>query len=435
MKPKLLFAFNLLLGFMLLLSTYIYVSYAKSNESGEVHLQDEEWVTENAEQEVVLTIWSPKPILDYEIQSFQEANPNIRIQFTSLQGEPRLSERYLNALAEGTAPDIMLLPQAMLGSINSVDLIADLSQSHLPLDRYRKMMGEHLWDIHQSLDGEHTIALPFEAYPYVFYYRYDILEEKGYPADPDALAAYLREPKHLLQLVSDLQQDKQWLLQWENDLITLLNYGQFFFNRDIEYERDSDQYMQVIDTTLKLIDHAANISVWSTNGQEMLRNNELVAVYMQSFGENSIEEWAPDQAGKWRVTRLPLGIEAVDVNTSLSIAITEHSKHKAEAEKFLEHVMNTSTVFNWMETAPANEFLGGQDSGSLYLDILRGNRSSAVPTPLDSRLFEVWYSSVEQSRQSQYTTEDTLNAATQDVMDITSVAQEQLQLYIQRDLQ
>lgn len=435
MKSKTAMILNITLGLMLLLSAFVYANHDQYQVPSEPNSYVDEWTTKEDEQDVVLTIWSPKPFLDYEIQSFQEANPNIRIEFTSLHDEPRLSERYLNALAEGTAPDILLLTQTMLGSINSVDLIADLSESHLDLKQYRHMMGEYMWNIHQSLDGDRTIALPMEAYPYVFYYRYDIMEEIGYPSEPKELADYLRDPNHLLQLASDLKQSNRWALQWDNDLITVVNSGRFIFNRDIEYERSSEFYRQVIDTTLKFKDLAANVSIWNQIGQEMLRSGQLAMVIMPSYGEGNLVEWLPDQAGKWRATSLPLGIEAVDIHTSLSLAITEHSKHKSEAEQFVKYVMDTSTVFNWYTSSPASEFLGGQDSGKLYLDILKNNSSREVPTPLDGRLFDVWFTSVEQSRRSGYSIEDTLNAATQDVMDISSIEQEQLRLYLQRSSQ
>lgn len=438
MKSKLYFILNISLGLMLLLSAFIYAGNAQSNKTTERIPHAVKWETEEDkqdEQEVILTIWSPKSMLDYEIESFQEANPHIRVQFTSFQEEPRLAERYLNALAEGSAPDIMVLPQAMLGSFNSVDLIADLSQSHLDLTRYRESMGEYLWEIHQSLDGKRTIALPFEAFPFVLYYREDILKEKGYPVEPEQLAEFLREPDHLLKLAADLKQNNQWLFQWDSDLMTIVNNGQFLFDRDIEYQRESELYKHVIDTTLSFKDYAANISIWSPNGQEMLRNDQLVTVLMPSYGEELIADWAPNQAGKWRVTHLPLGMDAVDLHSSVSLAVSEHSKHKAEAEKFLEYVMNISTVFNWYESSPANSFLGEQNSGDLYLDVLRGNSSNAIPTPLDTRLFDVWYTSVEQSRRSQYSARDTLHAATLDIMDITSVAQEQLRQYLQRSPQ
>lgn len=437
MKFKIIFTLNILLILILLVSTFTYVNNnAQRNEAAEITVVSEnEWTAGESKQDVTLTIWSYKPSLENELESFQAAYPHIKVEFTNLQEEQRISERYLNALAEGTAPDILALTHAMLGSINSVDLIADLAQSNLDLEAYRETMGEYLWNIHQSLDGQRTIALPYEAHPFVLYYRHDILEKNGYPAEPEELGMFLEDPDNWLKLANDLRQKDQWIHQWQNDLLDVVVDGQFIFNRDIEYQRSSEFYQKLIDTTLKFKDLKADVSIWHMNGKEMLQNSQLVMVLLPSYGEFHMANWVPDQAGKWRATRLPLGIEAIANGSSLSLAVTAQSKNKASVEKLIEHLMNTSSVFNWNKSAPLNPFLGNQDSGDLYLELLREYSSNTMPTPLDANISDVWISSMRNSIHHNSSVDQALDDAFQDIMDITSISREQLQQFLQESPQ
>jgi|GEM_PF-1892484 len=434
MRSRWFTVLNMSLIVALLTMTFVYIGEShNANATDDPLVPDivDEWADDGSQEEIVLKIWSHKDFIGNEITHFLADNPHVRVEFTSFQNETRIVERYLNALADGTAPDILALSQAMLGSFNSVDLIADLQQSHLNLDQYRARMGEYLWDIHQSLDGESTIALPFEAYPYALFYREDILRANGYPHEPEELATYIKQPERWVKLVEDFHEKGMKVFQWETDLLNLINSGQFFFNRDIEYQRSSDHHRQVADVSLQVKDYAANMTIWNPNGQELLRNEQMIMVMLPAFGSSVLSGWLPEQAGKWRMTNLPLGIESIDLNSSLSFAITAQSQHKATAAKLLGYLMDTSTVINWFQTEPLNPFLGYQDSGDLSLEILKGHTPNTVPTPLDARLFDMWFASTDESLGYDIPAEQSIEAAEQDIMDATSVAQEQLQLYLQ----
>jgi len=54
--------------------------------------------------------------------------------------------------------------------------------------------------------------------------------------------------------------------------------------------------------------------------KEAVRNGELVMVLgIGSWGTSTIQSYAPDQAGKWRVTAPPLGLKVWYSDTKLAI--------------------------------------------------------------------------------------------------------------------
>ncbi|MCZ8521335.1 MULTISPECIES: ABC transporter substrate-binding protein [Paenibacillus] len=396
-------------------------------EGGKSDKAASEWTAaEDARGPVKLKIWMPDPMLETEIRDFQSSNPNIDIEVVSLAGSTRITERYREALASGSAPDLLVLTHGMLGSFNGIEELADLSDSPLPLAEYREQMGEYLWNIHRSLDSKRLIAVPFQTHPNVLFYRADLFERAGFPSEPDQLAAFLEEPDHVVNLVSSLSENGISTIQWNHDFITVLSTGNYMFSPSFEFQRMSAMYRNAASVSFRTKAYIANTSIWLPEGHAMLKEGRLAAVMMPDWGENQLAEWLPEQAGLWRVTRLPLGGSSIDLVSSNSIAVTAQSRNKAAAAKFLDYLRRYSGSLNWDNSTSPSPFLGGQLSKQLYLKLTLSQPVTTIPTPLDPKAFDRWRTSMEMAIDQNIPPEEMLESAKNDVLDVLAVPLEQL---------
>lgn len=422
---------------LLFVSVFIFVEQSQSTsvktQSADITSEIPSNINNADSSEVVLRIWTNTAMLDYETKQFEAKNPNVKIIMETIENELQIEEKYYNALAGGTAPDLIVMPHRMLGAFNSIDKLADLSAPPFNLsNEYREEIGEYLWDIHQSVDGKRMIAMPYDYYPIVLYYRADLIEEAGFPSEPKELATYLTETENWMSLAKAMNQKGIAISQWEHDMITALNDSQFIFNRDMDYQRSTDVYKKAIDVMVQSKNLSANVTIWSENGLEMLKNGKLAMVIMPIYGEDILNEWLPEQAGKWRVTGLPLGASGIDLNSSKSIAVTMQSKHKDIVAKLLQDIRDTSGSMNWLKGRAASPFLRYQDSGTLYLKLIREQPVSTIPTPLDEKAVSIWKSAVDTVMFKGITAEESLGIAHQQIMDVVDIPKRQILDYIGR---
>lgn len=378
-----------------------------------------------------LTIWAPHAnMLTWEMESFKAQRPNVSIDIVSWEGEHKLTERYLDALAADMAPDIMIFSHRMLGSLNSTDKLADLSQSTIPLQAFRSEMGEYLWSIHHSIEGKRMISIPFEVHPQVLYYRADLVKQAGFPEEPEELAELLEKPVNWTKLAEQLKKDKRWTLQWPQDLISTLNTGTFIFNRSLDYQRSSPFYERALTTSLLSKDYAANVSIYSPVGQQFIREGKLAMFMMPDWGESHLKEWAPEQAGLWRATRLPLNGYGIDIDSSKSIGITKQSKDKALAADFLTYVMANSGSYHWFKNTGPSPYLGQQHAAKLFWRVVQDQPADTLPTPLDQKAFQIWNATVDAAFIRDEQPGRALKDVKGNIMDALGVPQQQLKEYL-----
>lgn len=382
---------------------------------------------------VVLKIWAPEPMLQQEIAAFETAHPTIDVQFTSLEHDPRPVETILTAFAQGVAPDIVVTNQKTLGAFNSTDLAADLSQAPFRLPAgFREEIGDALWDIHRSLEGDRLFAVPYDYHPYVLFYRADVLDELGFPSEPEALDAYMQTPAEWLRLAEALKTAGYWPMQWPDDLIRAAGNGRFFFTRSLEYARSTEMFQRVMEFSILSGESAANESVWSAEGQRALREGKYAMLMLPDWGEDLLTGWVPEQSGKWRATRLPLDASGIDIESSKSMIANAESRHPEAMAAFMNYVLETSGNWNWNRMKQPSDFLGGQHSAALYRRLVKEQPADTIPTPLDQAAFEAWESAVRLAVIKRLPPEEAIAGAEHRIMDFVRVPQRQLQEYLQK---
>ena len=78
--------------------------------------------------------------------------------------------------------------------------------------------------------------------------------------------------------------------------------------------------------------------IWSKVGEEAIRDDKLVMIFsMGSWGTGTIQNIAPEQAGKWRIAKPPLGLTSWYSDTKL--AIDSQSSNKQWAWLSVEYIV------------------------------------------------------------------------------------------------
>lgn len=363
-----------------------------------------------------VTMWSfliGNPVFEELLPEFNKVYPNIKVKIVDIEfGE--MHDTLQNALAAGTgAPDIALVEEGQFGRYNYGGMLEDLKQAPYNAERLKDLIPEYNWTRWHSVDGKHLYGMPWDVTPIVTYYREDIIEQIGFPSSPEEFGEYIQDAENWLTLGEALKADDKFLLEFR-DLPVQWAANQYgYFNSDLEWQRNNEQLINLMEISLRgqQLGLSAELSVYAEEGQQYLEQGKLPIFVIGSFAARELSNWVPDQAGKWRVTRAPLGINGGQGGSSF--VIPAQSKNKEAAYAFVEW-MNLSEeawkVFSsekysiqsgykhiweldWYQNN-TNSFLGGQRDIELYSELA----DTILPkrlTRLDGRSYdEVWLPSI-----------------------------------------
>lgn len=371
----------------------------------------------NNNNEVV--IWSYYNDFDAIISKFNEKYPDIKVKVESFTYDSYL-DKFLDALITGEVPDLMIIDSTHYGQFNSIEGLQDLKE--LGVEKYQNDFDKELWDLGLSINGKEMLGIPFASAPRLTYYRADIMEKYGFPSDPQELGTYMENPENWLNIARTLKKDNINIIQWAADPVTFTAAGYGSFDRELNYVKSNDAFKTAIDVARQGREESlpSYIDLWSETGQKALRDGEFAMLYLGSWGAKEIENWVPDQAGKWRATRLPLNIYGW--NNSTIMSMTKQSKNKEDAYKFLEffcfeYASETSlgSVSGYLPLRNnpkaieyENPFLGNQKEQALYEDIMAKTNEYPV-TALDEEAFKIWEECVNNGLSENSSTDEIIN--------------------------
>jgi multiple sugar transport system substrate-binding protein len=333
---------------------------------------------------IELTIWSYYPDWNHIIKGFQQKYPDkdisVNVQSYTFN---EYANKYLDALMRGEGPDVMVMDSAHLGLFNNVGGIADLQTAPYNAGQYRNDFSDELWNNHLTVDGEQLFALPLSISPMVTYYRADIMEDYGFPSEPEAFGEFIQDEEQWVTLAETLVKDKKWTIQWSTDPVILQASAEGLFNKEMEYLRANENFIQAVELGQRInqLNIDATIDMWSPVGQEAIREGKLALVTMGAYGSGQLAVWAPETKGLWRAARLPFGLHGFSGITSL--AVPEASENKEWAWKFIEFAVTENSLRGSESTIPAflparnipsdlerqDMFLGGQQAYKLYAEL------------------------------------------------------------------
>lgn len=342
--------------------------------------------TNPAEQTVVskestkngdITVWAANGGLEGISMDFEIYYPNIKVNITKFDSLEKFNSECLSALSSGTGPDVFFFDSSFFGQYTVNGVLEDLLQEPYSAGRYEEYFPPDLWESNKSVDGRSLLAMTFLTSPYVTLYREDIMKENGFPSDPEELGKFIEEPENLLEIARKIKPKGQYIFQWPTDLPNLLGASVGIFDNDLRFMRTSDEFVKVLDIAKESHKSAFELeaSIWDEAGQKALQENKLVMLFnLGSWGSVTLQDIVPDQAGKWKATKPPLGICAW--NSDTKIAINAQSNNKINAWKFVE-------------------FACTQQSGGVNYDMINGYK----PSRRNHRQMEARNSFLEQDAQ------------------------------------
>lgn len=340
------------------------------------------------------------------ISAFEQSHPNIKITVKTFSFDS-YSKSYLNALTKKQGPDLMIFDSGAFSNFNSLDALVDLTKAPYSASKYKGDFPKSLWQVGYSFDGKRLIGIPFDTVPEVTYYRADIMKKFGFPSDPTQLGDFMENPKHWLQIAETLKQHNKFIMQWTFDPIAIYDSSTGLFNRNMQFLRTGSHFDDAInlDSIATGKGLAANADVWNETGQSLLKNNQLVMLYLGAWGTSNLEKWVPNQKGKWRVTRLPFNLYGW--SGSSIISIPKNSKHKKAAWEFIHDYAfskqsnaGIGQITGYLKSTShvdllshQSDYLGGEYDQKLY-ENLGKKMKEPILSPLDSDAYNIWQQTI-----------------------------------------
>ncbi|HHV28434.1 MAG TPA: extracellular solute-binding protein [Clostridium sp.] len=370
-----------------------------SNEYNRVQAAEIEEPTED----VTIEFWTYNDGWRAPISHFESIHPKIKINHVKIDFDSIAGE-YQKALAAGEGPDILFFDSAYYSQFTTGEYLEDLLKEPYYAGRYEKDFPKDMWESNKSIDGKRLLAMTFLTSPVVTYYRSDVMQENGFPSEPEEFGKFIEESENLLGISKKLKSKGQYIFQMPTDIISLSGSYSGIFDEKLKFVRDSDLFVKALDMAreIKRLDLAIGVNIVEEAGKEAVRNEELVMVLgIGSWGTNTIKNYAPEQAGKWRVTVPPLGLKAWYSDTKL--AINAQSNNKKWAWLFVEYVAtqqeggeNIDMISGYYPARRnlkvmlrENEFYGNQLIQPLIEDLAE-EMVQYKQTPIDERALEIF---------------------------------------------
>lgn len=384
----------------------------------------EEELTFDTSLEGEITFWNFLPnIYDEVIVEFNKVYPNIKVNQVAMGWE--MHDKLQTALAAGTgAPDVAVVEQGAFTRYGA-DMLEDLLQEPYNAGRYQDDTSEYNWERWKSIDGKKLLAMPWDVTPAVFYYRADIYEQHGLPSDPEELGEFLQDDKNVIEAAKTLAANDIYMFEWRDSPPNHYGDGTGYFDSELNWVRNNDRMVELLDFVKEgvQVGWSPQISAFSDEGKQLIAQGKTASFPGGSQAARDIENTFPDQAGKWRVTRYPLGINAglggsahvipsQSQNKDAAWAFVEFMNRSEEAWKvFTEHSIQPG--WNSISTLPwyanhESEFLGGQKDYAFY-DKLDEDIPVRRLTPLDGAAWEIYIELVAKAIDENIDSKTTMN--------------------------
>lgn len=378
---------------------------------------------ESSQESKHLLIWTSQNIFENSLPPFQQLYPDLDITIETVDKE-ELVNRYLTSLIVGKTPDIFVLPDQYLGMFRGVGGLEDLQGSTYYEEEFFNKRPQAILDEH--IYNEKMLTFPLLFFPYVTFYRADIFEANGYPHDPLELSKYISNASDWYKLAYGFYNHDQYIMESDHSLIEMALQTSNFLNDDFEYIIEDSPFNETIKAaqlvTNKPYDKYVNI--WEESGKEALANDQLVMFYSPSYMKENLQQWVPEQKGKWAITTPPFGLRGVDKDASLSIAISSASKNKKVAWQFIKHMSND--MLNMYLHPIQSDFYRNEDILDIYRKMIEED-NPGIPSPLDREIKWIWNHSIKEFQSGYEIKPLMIEQAHKDVMNFIRQDQQALQ--------
>jgi multiple sugar transport system substrate-binding protein len=380
-----------------------------------------------------VTVWAFTDKAFQEVAAaFMKEYPNIKVQ-TVIMSFDDVHNKLQTTLAAGTgAPDVAEVEQYQFPRYSTGNVLTDLNQ--FGVNKYKDDTSEYNWTRWSSLDGKQLLGMPWDITPGVTFYRADIMDEMGLPSDPEELGDYIQDPDNFFNLAQTLAANGKYTMEWRDSLIHYYGDMYGYFDKDLNYNRNGPEYVKYLDyakkaNQLKIAPHDGYLS---DKGKQRVKKGEQVSFMAGSFAARDLEANFPELKGKWRATRLPLGLN-LGMGGS-SFVMPAQSKNKEAAWAFILWATRSEEAWKiWTKSEYSiepswksiqqlawyknhtNDYLGGQKDYELY-DELANQIPVKRITRVDGQIWPLWVDGVLKAMDKNIDSQTALNQIQDTVM-------------------
>jgi len=154
---------------------------------------------------------------------FVRLHPDVTVEWTHIVGETR--QPFLDALASGEPPDLLVVDFGLFSEMSGLDLFEDLGKPPYSAPSHSDWFPGMDWYRFLAVEGGRMFAVAKDLPAAVTFYRADILDQYGYPSDPEELAVWMEDPDNWLAMAVDLKMHDHWIISWNHEPLELLSYG------------------------------------------------------------------------------------------------------------------------------------------------------------------------------------------------------------------
>ncbi|GIQ69212.1 ABC transporter substrate-binding protein [Xylanibacillus composti] len=380
-----------------------------------------------------LEIWSYYDLGERNRAKIRELLPDLDISF-QVASYYQAIDLYKKALTRDEVPDIFILETAWLGSFNDSLAFEDLAASPYEAESLLEPYPESILAPFRTLDGAGLIALPFDMNPAVTYYRYDVMQEAGLPAEPEALARFMEEPDNWLHIAQTLKQRNQWSIAWGSDPLDIFSKNTSFFDSELSFAHNNEQIARAIELGRAIENQKlASMSNIFDKNNNSIQSEDTVMFHTGYWYRYMLEELAPEQSGNWRITRLPFNAYGWSGSSAVAIAAKSANKDAAwqAAEwlatgysRYIEELLHA-------DAGSPNAYFGGQKLEPLVRELIL-RMPAYTFTPLDEKANRIWREVwTEEKDDSSLTAQEVASLMEQRVMEELAPQIEVLQHYLQ----
>ncbi|MGM0522952.1 MAG: ABC transporter substrate-binding protein [Bacillota bacterium] len=351
-----------------------------------VSTDDSEWLVEDDK----LIIWTTIDLFEGAMDYFFEYETDLELELQVID-PAEVVDRYYEALTYRRPPDLFFVSDEYVGLFSEIDGFVDFNDLITERSIYKDLPSP-LIDRYINLEKE-RYAVPISYFPYVTYYRHDLLESKGFPSEPEALGAYIETEANYHKMARTFFDEGTYIFESNQALLQLGLRTSYPFDADYTYRFDTGAFKQVTDTVSLFYeaDIRPEVSIWSSYGQNLLRQDELIMFHMPTYGVSHLKDWVPEQAGKWRMTSLPLGLSGIDREGSIVALMSEKSHHQRTAFKLLQIMTRDQNYLVLNESS--HPMLDQENLTAYYTDYVN-ETTAGRPSMLDLYARRHWYNTM-----------------------------------------
>src|SRR5690625_3775255 len=248
---------------------------------------------------------------DVLAEEYMEDHPNIKINVNEGEMEDMLDNLFTSISAGSGAPDIAMI------EISRIAKFLEAEEQFYNLNDFgaQDLAGDFLdwkWAQAQNVDGSFQIGLPTDIGPTTMFYRTDVMEEAGFPTDPEELAAEISTWDDYYEAAKKIKEETGKPISDTPELMFNAirdQQDQQYFNEDNELIIE-DTVKEAYDYTTKLIGEGlvGQNELWTPEwGSAMAEGDYATLIGAPGWMVTNVKENAPDAGGERSLTAIPEG--------------------------------------------------------------------------------------------------------------------------------